>query len=140
MPSTPLKLWIGPLIALAGLLSYFTYFVRFPSFRDSAWLNLVLVGLGLGLSILALGQRGGEGFGKGSKGLAWGALLVSGLSAGLLFLYVFGLSKQMPDVSDRTLALARVPALTLQDQQAQDYALGTPTDKGRIITFYRGHW
>ncbi|MCP5021367.1 MAG: hypothetical protein GY930_06285 [bacterium] len=31
-------------------------------------------------------------------------------------------------------------ALTLQNQNAQDYALGTSTDKGRIITFYRGHW
>lgn len=140
MPCTPLKLWIGPLIAIAGLLSYFTYFVRFPSFRDSAWLNLVLVGLGLGLSIGALGQRGGEEFSKGSKGLAWGALLVSGLSAGLLFFYVFGLSKQMPEVRDETLALASVPAVTLQDQHAQAYALGTSMGKGRIITFYRGHW
>lgn len=46
-------LWIGPLITLAGAVSYFTVFSRFAPLRDFPWLNLPVVLAGLALSALA---------------------------------------------------------------------------------------
>ena len=48
--------WIGPLVVLAGTVSYFVYFFRFPVLRDFPWVNLPLVALGLLIS--ARGLRG----------------------------------------------------------------------------------
>ena len=39
--------WIGPLVALFGLVTYFTVAARYPVLRDCAAANLVLVGAGV---------------------------------------------------------------------------------------------
>ena len=39
--------WIGPLVGLIGLLTYFMVAVNFPYFRDTAIVNLALVVVGL---------------------------------------------------------------------------------------------
>ena len=49
--------WVGAVVSVVGLLSYFFYFARFPALRDSAWLNFLLVGLGLVLSAMAIRRQ-----------------------------------------------------------------------------------
>ena len=49
--------WIGSLIAVVGLISYFTFFARFPALRDVPKVNLPLVGIGLAVSLWALFRR-----------------------------------------------------------------------------------
>ena len=46
-----LAAWLGPLLSVFGLMSYFTLAVQWPSLRDTGWLNLVLVVLGTGLAL-----------------------------------------------------------------------------------------
>ncbi len=62
MTQTPPKqrnhlVWLGLLISLVGLVSYFTFSARFPVLRDFPWLNLPMVLVGLGVSIWALRRK-----------------------------------------------------------------------------------
>lgn len=140
MERKPLRIWIGPLIAVVGLMSYFLYFVRFPFFRDSAWLNLVLVSLGLGLSVRAWCQRRAQSQSVGARILAGSALGLSTLTAALLFFYVFSMSSQLPAIQSRTQELQTVPSIGLQDQSGDTIQLAETDDRGWLISFYRGHW
>lgn len=47
-------LWLGPLIAVPGLLSYFAFFSRWPIFRDAAWLNFLILAAALAISAMGL--------------------------------------------------------------------------------------
>jgi len=135
-----MKLWFGPLVSVVGLLSYFMFFVRFPFFRDTAILNLVLVCLGLGLAfygVLRAWRTKRTWLVKTGVSLGLGFSL---LCAGLLFSYVFSMSYSMPTLSAETLAIESLPAITLQDQHGKDVALRERNGKGLILTFYRGHW
>ena len=49
--------WVGPLVALTGLVTYFTVAVRFPDLRDSAIVNLVLVIGGTAIAAWGLLRR-----------------------------------------------------------------------------------
>ena len=44
-------LWLGPLISVAGTVSYFQFFARFPALRDFPWINLPLVVIGFSSGI-----------------------------------------------------------------------------------------
>ena len=62
MSSTPPRrknhlIWIGVLISVIGLVSYFTFFARFPATRDIPWVNLTLVCAGMAVSALAIRRR-----------------------------------------------------------------------------------
>ncbi len=130
------SLWLGPLLALFGFLSYYTLFYRWPALRDLPWLNLAILGAAVTISWIGLGRarpRGGWRLAAGVAGFGWSVFLT-----GLLSFYCFSYSYNLPD-DDLALAVgAPAPAVTLLDHLGRE----TPLDDGSrtLLVFYRGHW
>jgi hypothetical protein len=124
--------WVGALLSLFGLVSYFTIFARFAVLRDFPWLNLPLVLIGLGLSIWALQRRLSP----------WSAIgaLMSAACAALLVGYVFILSDQLPDVATVIEVGAPAPAFSLSDHTGATVELADFEGKPLVLVFYRGFW
>lgn len=130
--------WIGPLVAFAGALSYFTVFVRWPVLRDFPWVNLPLVLLGLGISIMALGRRRRDS--KVSRLVAWTGALFSTLLAGLFCAYVFHFSSTLPAATAATMQMDQAPEFALQDQDGRVVRLADLRGKNAVLIFFRGFW
>ncbi len=124
--------WIGPLIALVGLVTYFTYAVKFPNLRDSAALNLFVVVLGVAVA--------GWGMFRKNNWKSWLGLLTSGALAALLFGYVFVLSNQMPGAEPAAAVGSAAPPLKLPDQTGRVVNLADFQDRRVVVVFYRGFW
>ena len=124
--------WIGLLISLVGLVSYFTFFARFPALRDVPWLNLALVTVGLAVSAWAVRRRRS----------VWsvGGLALSAACAGLLAAYVFVLSYGLPG-TDRVVQVGDpAPAFALADQEGRITSLDRYRGSNLVLVFYRGFW
>jgi hypothetical protein len=124
--------WIGPVVAVAGLATYFTLAVRVPALRDSAWLNLVLVAVGVGLSIASLV--------RGRTVWRWIGLTLSAGCAFLLATYVFSLSSTLPSASLAVPVGVDAPPLSLPDTSGRLVSLEGLTDQRTLVVFYRGFW
>ena len=133
-------IWLGPIVAFAGAVSYFLYFARFPSLRDVPWMNLPIVVCGIWLS--AVGMRrafSSPGRFRGRVTAALGLLL--SVSVALLFgFYIFSLSYEVPPPTETTRALISAPAFTLPDQHGSDVRLSDLRGSKVVLVFYRGFW
>lgn len=131
-------LWSGPLVAFAGFVSYFLLFAKWASTRDVPWVNLPLVWAGAGMTLwgarLAL-KRGGWRIAAGGV-----ASLAALFFAGLLTVYVFVLSSQMPAVTEASDTGAEVPALTLPAHDGTAVNLRQASTGKLVLVFYRGAW
>ncbi len=127
-----LSVWLGPLVGVAGLVSYFTVFARFPVLRDVPWLNLPLVLIGVALSVHALRRR------RSIRSFA--GLAVSALSATLLAGYVWGLSSQLPATDGVVAVGAPAPSFALPDHQDRVVRLEDFAGHDLVLVFYRGFW
>ena len=125
-------IWIGALISIFGLVSYFTLFARFPALRDVPWLNIPLVLIGLAVSILAVRRR--------LSLLSAAGALLSAAVAGLLLVYVFVLSNQLPDTDGVVAVGAVAPAFSLTDHGGATVSLADFRDTPVVLVFYRGFW
>ncbi|MEO2094002.1 MAG: hypothetical protein ABGY71_08050 [bacterium] len=140
MPQKNRQAWLGPLISMIGLATYFTISVQIPALRDSALVNLALVLLGVALSVMGAKrswQPGRSGWAR--TGAALGFML-SGFCALLLFFYVFAVSSWMPAPAEQTLALERLPEVTLIDQHGEPVSINERHGRKLVLSFYRGHW
>ncbi len=131
-------LWLGPLVAVFGFLSYYTIFFWWPITRDFPWVNLILLAIGVTLSITGLRRAWPRG---GWRALA-GAVgtLVSVTVSGALVFYVFSLSYGLPD---EALALGvgeAIPVVSLSDDTGIPVQLAAAAGERVILVFYRGHW
>lgn len=124
--------WIGPVVSIVALISYFTFFARFPDLRDSAWVNILGVVVGLGLSIAAIVRR------KSLWSVA-GALL-SIACATLLVGYVFVLSNQLPTSETAIRTGQAAPVFELPDQNGRTVRLTDFEGSQLLVVFYRGFW
>ncbi len=124
--------WIGPVVSIVALISYFTFFARFPALRDSAWINILGVVVGLGLSIAAIVRR------KSLWSVA-GALL-SMACATLLVGYVFVLSNQLPNSETAVRTGQEAPGFELPDQDGRTVRLADFQGSQVMLVFYRGFW
>jgi hypothetical protein len=124
--------WIGPLVSIIGLVSYFTFFVRFPALRDVPKVNMPLVVIGLVASLWALLRR---------RSLwAVAGLLVSVVCAGALAAYVYILSYQIPD-AERAIAVGEeAPTFALPDERGHTVNLENFRGSNVVLVFYRGFW
>ncbi len=125
-------IWIGALISVVGLVSYFGFFARYPALRDFPWLNLPLVLTGVAISILAIRRR-------------WSFLSIIGAvfsaaCAGLLIAYVFVLSNQLPPPDSVVAVGAEAPAFSLPDQDGSVVRLADYRGQPVVLVFYRGFW
>jgi hypothetical protein len=131
-------LWVGPVLALLGVWSYFAIFAFWPATRDFPWVNLLILALALGLSILGARRSWGQTLARRLLGLV--SVGVSGLLAAVLVLYCFKLSYDLPP-EDPALAIGQpIPALTLLDQQGDAFELAPAAAERLVLVFYRGHW
>jgi len=133
-------LWLGPLVTIAGMVSYFLFFARFPVLRDFPWINLPMVVIGMGLSLLGFWGayiRGSRRWVRvaGSFGLA-----VSLVSGGALFVYVFAYSNSLPAASATTTTLELAPDFALEDSAGRVHRLSDYRGSKVVLVFYRGHW
>ncbi len=130
------SLWLGPMLALFGFLSYYTIFYRWPALRDFPWVNLILLVAAVAVSWTGLGRArvgGGWKLVAGVAGLAWSLLLT-----GLLCFYCFYYSYGLPSGEVALAVGAPVPNLTLPDQLGRDIDISD--DQPTLLVFYRGHW
>ena len=123
---------IGALLSTTALISYFTLSVRIPSLRDSAWLNLLAVVTGLGLSIAAVARQRSV---ISSAGLA-----LSILWTAALFGFVFLLSEQLPSPAAAVGVGETAPAFELPDHSGKPVALSDFAGSRVVLVFYRGFW
>lgn len=133
-------LWLGPLIAFVGMVSYFQFFARYPALRDFPWVNLPLVLIGIALSI-------GGFWGAYVRGSRWPVklaaslgLALSLLSGGFLIAYVFGISNSLPSATSITRTLEQAPEFALEDQEGRVHRLSDYRGSKVVLVFYRGHW
>jgi hypothetical protein len=124
--------WIGPLLVLIGVFSYFTVAVQFPSLRDSAILNLVLVYGGLFVAAVALFRRRNW---KSRLGL-----LAAGFFAGLFSFYIFAYSSWLPSPDTAPAVGSIAPPLELPDQTGRMASLENLRGGRVLVVFYRGIW
>lgn len=132
--------WIGVVVTLAGALSYFAFFARFPATRDVPVVNLPVVLAGAlvtGLGLVRSWRRSGPLWRKGLSAVAMG---VSGLlAAGFLF-YVYGLSYRLPPETGRTAGLDAAPDVALTATDGRTVRLADWRGRRVVLVFYRGYW
>jgi len=133
-------LWVAPLLALAGLVGYFTVAARYPLLGDTGWLNLLVLAGALALSVVALARAWARG-GWLRRGAGIAGTAFSALCAGFLCYYLFALSSDIPDAALAAPEGEALPALTLADHEGEPVALAELGRKQDVLlVFYRGHW
>jgi hypothetical protein len=133
-------LWLGPVIAFVGVVSYFQFFARFPALRDFPWVNLPLVLVGIALSLGGLWGahvRGSRWPVKAAAGLGLASSLLFG---GFLIAYVFGISNSLPAATATTRALVQAPDFELEDAAGRVLRVSDYRGSKVVLVFYRGHW
>lgn len=131
-------LWLGPLIAVPGFLSYFVFFSRWPVFRDTAWLNFLLLAAALAISTVGLGRAWPRGGWRRLAGI--GSTLVSGAFGALLVAYVFFVSDGLPTTEGVTAEGEPIPAVTLASYDGKLINVAEAGQDSAILVFYRGFW
>lgn len=126
---------LGPVVALASVLSYFGYFARFPDLRDVPWLNMPLAWCGVALSFVALRRSP-----RGARKLAMGSTALSLLPALLFVGYVGYLSRQLPPPTEKVAIGAVAPSFELPDALGATVRLADLRGTKAIVVFYRGYW
>jgi hypothetical protein len=133
-------LWLGPILAFAGTVSYFVYFARFPALRDLPWVNLPVVLAGLALSAYGFVRALSRGTRWWVRVAASLGLALSLLVGGFLPVYVFGLSYALPAATATSAALDAAPDFELPDSTGTLHRLSDLRGTRVVIVFYRGHW
>jgi hypothetical protein len=124
--------WVGPLIGLIGLVTYFTVAVRFPNLRDSAIANLLLVIGGTAIAAWGLFLR--------RNWKSWIGFGVAGSISLLFCWYIFVYSSQLPDPDTAPTVGAVAPPLELPDQSGRMLSLENFRGQRVLVVFYRGYW
>lgn len=135
-----LPVWIGPVVAFVGLVSYPLFFVNFPTLRDFPWVNLPVVLLGLLLSTVGLRAAFHRTRTWLAKLIGSFCFLASLALTALLCVYVFFLSYQLPESADVPEAHTAAPDFSLPDQEGRTTHLADFRGQRVVISFYRGHW
>jgi hypothetical protein len=125
--------WLGPVLALVAVASYFTVFVNWPVTRDVPWVNLILLAAALGASIAGLRR-------SRRRVLAAGGLVLTLFLGGFFVWYCYVFSYDMPGAELALDVGAPVPAIALRDDHDQDVELSALAADKLVLVFFRGHW
>lgn len=137
--------WIGFLLGLAAVVSYFTVVTRvvapaYPWFRDVPVVNLALLAAGLWLSFA--GAR--RSLARPARPAAKAATVILGtlnaVLAGLFVFYLVSFSARMPPSIDAPQIGAHAPGFTLPDAAGRPVSLDSLRGRDVLLVFYRGHW
>lgn len=130
--------WLGPVLAVAGMVSYFSYFSRFPTLRDFPWVNLPVILLGVLVSAVAV--RAAWTAKSLERGLSLAGLLLSVAIAGFFVWYVFVETYDLPGTAGVVRVGSRAPSFRLLDQNSLPVTLSDYRGNKVILVFYRGYW
>ncbi len=132
--------WLGLVITIAGVLSYFLFFFQFPDLRDFPVLNLPVVLLGVITAAVGCWQVFRQNGGLPGKSLAAAGFVLTLGFAGLFNFYVFSMSYQVPESLQAPAAGTTAPDFTLRDHHNRDVSLSDYRDEKVVVVFYRGFW
>ncbi len=116
-------LWAGFVLSVIAFLSYFAFFVEFPSTRNFPWANLLLFAIAAGL--FAAGIRRAFRRPLSYRGKIFGPIL-AGLSTLILGFFVFAIfvaARHMPASAAAPRVGARAPDFTLTDSDRKPVSL-----------------
>ena len=116
-------LWAGFVLSVTAFISYFVFFVEFPSTRNFPWANLLLFAIAAGL--LAAGIRRAFRRPQSYRGKILGPIL-AGLSTLILGFFVFAIfvaARHMPASAAAPRVGARAPDFTLTDSDNRPVSL-----------------
>ena len=136
--------WIGLALGILGVVSYFAWIIlrigpRTQVLRDTAALNLALVGVGLGFSVIAIRHAFRRPATHRGRVLA---PLLGALNLGLAGLFVVMLFRfsTLPPTPGAPQVGQPAPDFTLADQTGAAVQLAELRGKNVLLVFYRGHW
>ena len=136
------SLWTGFLLVVLGLVSYVTFFARFPITRDFPWANLILFCTGGILLVVGLFRAFGNP--RAYHGRIVGSILtvLSVLMIGLFSYIIFYELRQVPTSTEAPRVGQKAPDFMLLDQNEQPVGLGDLLSGSRPVAliFYRGFW
>lgn len=124
--------WVGPLVVLIGLVTYFTVAVRFPDLRDSAIVNLLLVAGGTAIAAWGLVRR-----------RTWKSWIGFGVASSFSLLFcwhIFVYSSQLPSPDTAPAVGVVAPPLKLPDLTGRVVSLDDFSGRRVLVVFYRGYW
>ncbi len=124
--------WLGPLLTLLGIVTYFAVAVKFPDLRDSAIVNLVLVAAGALVAFWGLVRR--------RNWKSWLGFTGATAFAGLFFWYIFAYSSQLPTPDTAPAVGSMAPPLKLPDETGRMLSLDDLRGDRVLVVFYRGYW
>ena len=141
-------LWAGFALSVIAFLSYFAFFVEFPSTRNFPWANLLLFAIAAGL--LSMGIRRAFQRQQGYRGKIFGPIL-AGLSALIFGFFVFAIfvaARHLPPSAASPRVGVKAPDFTLSDSDNRPVSLASlltepisgAAPKGVMLVFYRGYW
>jgi peroxiredoxin len=131
-------LWIAPLVALFGFLSYFFLFIRWPTTREVPIVNAAILLAAFGLAIVAL--RRAQGRQRWHRLASWTLLPLAPALAVLLGLYCTRGSALPPPLVRGLVAGDSVPELRATDQHGSEVSLTALTQGRALLVFFRGAW
>lgn len=136
--------WLGLALGLIGVVGYFVWIglrvgPHAPVLRDTAIVNLIIVGVGLGFSLVGIRRALGRNATHRGRVLAplLGAL---NLSFGVLFIFMLYRAAVLPEAPNAPAVGQAAPAFTLADQTGAPVQLAGLRGKNVLLVFYRGHW
>ncbi len=133
-------IWVGPVVTVAAILSYFMVFARYPALRDFPWLNLPLAVLGIGLSAAGVWRAFGRPEVFRGRILAPLGAVVSLFFASFFGFYIFSLSYLLPAPTETTLRLGTAPGFALAAAVGGTVRLDDFLGRKVVLVFYRGFW
>ena len=143
-------IWVGFLLSILGVLSYFLVFARYPVTRDTPWDNFLILAAGIGFVISGLRRAYGQS--QQYRGKIAGPILalLSLFAVGSFCFLIFYATKQIPKAAGAPRVGQKAPEFVLTDSNNKEVSLAslmtTPLPnsatppKGVFLVFYRGYW
>jgi hypothetical protein len=131
-------LWSGLALSVAAFVSYYLFFIHFPSTREYPIPTLLLFAVAIVSMVTGLRRV------TGRRILAW-SVTVLGVAIGVFFcLAVFVGTRILPPSAHAPAAGTKAPDFVLLDTNRKPVALSqllaAPGNKAVILIFYRGYW
>ena len=125
--------WLGPILAFVAAASYFVVTMNLSITRDLAWVNVILLAVAIGVSVLGLVR-------SRRRVLAAAGLVLTLALSGFFVWWAYIFAYDLPAAELALDVGAPVPAVTLTDDGGQPVELAAIARDKLVLVFYRGHW
>ena len=136
--------WLGLALGVLGFASYFVVLASgiggaTSTLRDSAFIQLVVIGIGVGLSLVAVRRAVGP---RALYRGRWLAPILGAMNVALAVLFIFFLFPftTLPRIESAAAIGRAAPDFTLADETGTPQQLAALRGRNVVLVFYRGHW